>query len=351
MADFSVTLRGDPSEISQQRILDLDAYDPAHPVGVPLGFVWPNRAQVANPPSQSGAGLQPTLFFDGINDWVSFDGVDDHLIFSLAINAGVAEYDWALVYEPLNDNGAQEVILSAATGPLDLQHLDGALDQTGWDDGAAQQGVAAVASQQALYIVHDGPASATIARDGVVVGSGLTYTQRALGGAGDVVLGSDVGLTAPFAGLIARLLCWERHLPARQRHLVERSLVQRYGFSSPLEARAVPVNAAWTDPAFGGEPSRTNPTVGRPHRHWTGNTGWLQVCAVVGGVVGPDDSVLGGRLFQARVLEYPTHAEPGILVDAGWSAVVDVNCSMPGHYTIQLTREGGGSVIVHYDAE
>ena len=99
----------------------------------------------------------------------------------------------------------------------------------------------------------------------------------------------------------------------------------------------------WTD-------SRINSIVGNPQRHYVGTVGaQIEIRATVGGVDGPLDSTLGGRLFECWRAEGP--AVFPITYDSGRTSVQRfVPCAV-GHYTLGMGRDTGGSVIVHIDVE
>ncbi len=102
----------------------------------------------------------------------------------------------------------------------------------------------------------------------------------------------------------------------------------------------------WLDPTGpNGEPSRLNPHVGAPHRILVGTVGALVIVkAVVGGVDGPADGALGGRLFTAWFVQMPV--PPGALDGiAGFSSVQTFTPAFPGHYVVGFYRPAGG--IVH----
>lgn len=99
------------------------------------------------------------------------------------------------------------------------------------------------------------------------------------------------------------------------------------------------------------QPSRINPRKGLWLRRLVHPVGTLHAEAVVGGVQGPLDAALGGKLFLWDVIEYPTPWHPGMITTPGQTSVIDIECPLPGHYTFQAYRENGGSVIVHVDVQ
>jgi len=118
----------------------------------------------------------------------------------------------------------------------------------------------------------------------------------------------------------------------------------------------------WLDPARPadtlypgdlGAPSRLNPFPGVPHRMRIATVGELvELVAEVLGVIAPLDTSLSGRLFTAWVVERPPTCPPlSFSSPAGQSSVQMFTPPVEGHYTIGVAREGGGSVLVHIDAE
>lgn len=108
----------------------------------------------------------------------------------------------------------------------------------------------------------------------------------------------------------------------------------------------------WLDPASSVAPSRVNARPGHPLKRWVGAVG-IQIVlkAVVGGVVGPLDSALGGRLFTTWPVEAPPQALPfdGVIGTPDQSSVQTLIAYYAGHYTIGFRRPDGGLVHVHLD--
>lgn len=107
----------------------------------------------------------------------------------------------------------------------------------------------------------------------------------------------------------------------------------------------------WEDPPLGSTPSRINPEPEHPlnyRRALLATT--IEIRAVVGGVVGPLDSALGGRLFYGWMIECPTpDAVPPVSSPAGQSSVVSFYPIAAGHYAYMIRRQGGGGIILHVD--
>lgn len=103
------------------------------------------------------------------------------------------------------------------------------------------------------------------------------------------------------------------------------------------------------DPA---EPSRLNPTLGVPHKMRLATVGTqVEITATVGGVAGPLDTALGGRLFYAWAVEKAQGSPISFSSPAGKSSVQRFTPLTEGHYCIGIARQEGGSVLIHIDAE
>jgi hypothetical protein len=110
-----------------------------------------------------------------------------------------------------------------------------------------------------------------------------------------------------------------------------------------------PTIETWVDDDFDGQLRRTNPIPGAPHRRYrtTVGSGIVQARATVGGVDGPTDAALGGRLFMAWFAEHA--GAPTATGIVGGTSVQEFTPQLPGHYTFVMSREGGGRVILHLD--
>jgi hypothetical protein len=115
----------------------------------------------------------------------------------------------------------------------------------------------------------------------------------------------------------------------------------------------------WADPARPagtvdaedpGAPSRVNSKVGTQQRMRLGTVGTpIELTATLGGVAGPLDSALGGKLFLAWFAEQA--GTVGLVSPAGQSSVQSFTPPTPGHYTVGMFREDSGAVLVHLDVE
>ncbi len=106
----------------------------------------------------------------------------------------------------------------------------------------------------------------------------------------------------------------------------------------------------WSDPASGAKPSRIYPLDGIPHLHFVVSGPVQLLCKTDVGAEAALDSTLAGRLFEWSWLEYPG-LEPLINTAAPYSSKANFTAVYAGHYTLQVFRDGGGSVIIHFDKE
>ncbi|HZL96815.1 MAG TPA: hypothetical protein VFB99_24380 [Vicinamibacterales bacterium] len=104
------------------------------------------------------------------------------------------------------------------------------------------------------------------------------------------------------------------------------------------------------DPPAGLYPSRINPLPGAPHRYYRVITGSLvTIKATVGGVEGPLDAALGGRLFTSSFGEWPiwpTGGLPAISSPAGQTSVATFTPLVGGHLLFTMRRTDGGAVLI-----
>lgn len=106
---------------------------------------------------------------------------------------------------------------------------------------------------------------------------------------------------------------------------------------------------AWTDPPDAFRPSRLNPIIGHGHQRRVGTIGVsVSVLATVGGVSGPLDSALGGRLFLGMFAESPG-SPPAMNPVPGQSSLQRFRPAEGGHYTFVMRRDGGGAIFFHLD--
>jgi hypothetical protein len=115
----------------------------------------------------------------------------------------------------------------------------------------------------------------------------------------------------------------------------------------------------WIDPPSVAPPApaRLGADPGHPHTYrrvsvpGPGAT-TVQVKARVGGVLGPADGALGGRLFTHAWAE-TSGVPPIITTAAGVSSVMTIYLlpAHAGHHTLRVGRLNGGGVIYHFDVE
>lgn len=133
------------------------------------------------------------------------------------------------------------------------------------------------------------------------------------------------------------------------------------GVDYATQVRAPMNKPIWTDVTGDlaqSEINRLNPQTGVPFRYVRVELPVapalhrVQVAAAVNGVVLPD-SELGGDLFTYTWVELPGPpvVTPITAQDAGWSALADFQLNEEGHYTLGITRQDGGAVIVHFDVQ
>lgn len=85
-------------------------------------------------------------------------------------------------------------------------------------------------------------------------------------------------------------------------------------------------------------------------------TGAKQLRVTLGGVDGPMDAALAGKLFLWSWVDKPSLAYPiPTLPIAGQSSVLDfasgIFVGRPGHYALLCWREGSGGVVVPWEVE
>lgn len=129
-------------------------------------------------------------------------------------------------------------------------------------------------------------------------------------------------------------------------------------FSARITAGSTLV--VWTDPTVaqststgvGGYPSRLNPIAAYPHKCRRVELGaTVTAKATVGGVEGPVDAALGGRLFTAYWAEVPLWPGPAISLAGGQSSVATFTPPGIGHYLFVFRRDGGGALALPFKVE
>lgn len=110
----------------------------------------------------------------------------------------------------------------------------------------------------------------------------------------------------------------------------------------------------WSDPATATAPSRLNPNPARLHTYLrVAPSTSISVRATVGGVEGPLDGALGGKLFTAWWAHWSGPFPPAIVQPAGQTSVANVTFGAThlGHFILFLGRDGGGAVGIPFDVE
>lgn len=111
---------------------------------------------------------------------------------------------------------------------------------------------------------------------------------------------------------------------------------------------------AWNDPAVVDAPSRLNPNPAYPHRYVrVPPPASVVMKAVVGGVQGPADGALGGRLFQVSWVQWSGPYPPSLLQTVGSSSIATVALDAVhlGFFAVLFWREAGGGIVVPFNAE
>jgi hypothetical protein len=115
----------------------------------------------------------------------------------------------------------------------------------------------------------------------------------------------------------------------------------------------------WIDPAFGSTPTRINPLASQPHRYWRAldTNVTIEVRAVIGGVAGPADATLGGRLFLWHFAEGGTKMgfPVPIINPPGFTSIAQLILTpfggSPGQQVLVASRSLGGNVGLPFIVE
>ena len=108
----------------------------------------------------------------------------------------------------------------------------------------------------------------------------------------------------------------------------------------------------WTDDPIGGAPSRINPVPGRSPKYAKATAGvQVEIQAKVGGVEGPADGALGGRLFTGWFAEHPSPHPIAPTLVGGSTSIQRFTPTVVGHYLWCMQRPGGGTIALHLDVE
>lgn len=113
-------------------------------------------------------------------------------------------------------------------------------------------------------------------------------------------------------------------------------------------------NEIWVDPETASAPSRLNVFPHRQARYVrVQQSDIIVVKATVGGVEGPLDTALGGRLFSSWWAEWSGDAPPALTHTPSSSSILTVSFGADhlGHFLLMLVREDGGKVGIHLNVE
>jgi hypothetical protein len=154
-----------------------------------------------------------------------------------------------------------------------------------------------------------------------------------------------------FDGCIRSMRVWDRNFSPLEIDFIHRSLASD-GADYSANDRAALELRIWTDEA--GDWQRITRQSAASQRFSIATIDGkarLQVAAEVGSRVLPD-SELGGDEFEMAFVEHAGSA-PAVIKETGWSSIADlvIDSDYPGHYALMVSRENGGSVIIHFDVE
>lgn len=116
----------------------------------------------------------------------------------------------------------------------------------------------------------------------------------------------------------------------------------------------------WTDPSFGSTPSRINPLAAYQHRYFRAldTNPTIEIRAIVNGITGPADALLGGRLFLWSWVEGAIGFGGGpvpIVNPPGFSSIAQLIGTpfllSPRQRLILASRSLGGSVALPFVVE
>ena len=308
---------------------------------------------------QKDQALQPTLATTGGGEnRVQFDRARSTFMDTDAIteelSAIVRPLACAYQFEAGGDASNNQTILDATDSVLVVQRRDGSGDAV-IDAGGSLTTVGGDHADGTFLFTGLAAGTSVWQLDGGAYGTGLS-TAIQYDDSEVLLVGRDpVGNYLD--GILDSVHLWACELSPKTLDLIWQSLSQDdVDFSS--DPRAVMNNVVWTDvtgDATTDEYDRLRPQTGFPHRYIlvdlpTGPVAQVvQVAAAVNGIPVPD-SELGGDLFAYKFAEFPG-ASPVLTQDAGWSSIADFTLNAVGHYTLIVTRDSGGSVVLHFDVQ
>lgn len=222
----------DPKSITGL-VLDLWASDGVTLAGSKVSAVADRSASGFNA-SQGTDANRPTFNATGINSRPTFDfGASTNLDGSMNLTAG----DWTVfvVYSPDGAAGTNQSLYDWQGGRLILMHMTSTSGQTGYFDGATFKnvGAAATGAQVLTYRLNaTGGNSASVRRNGTALATGLSYTQKALGGLGGAQkIGADYLGSSQFLGKLGRLVIYSGNKTDAECATVERGLGKYYSIT------------------------------------------------------------------------------------------------------------------------
>lgn len=197
---------------------------------------WANRSANAfgSAATQSTDSIRPVYASSGIGGRPSLAfATGPNLLMSMTHAA--SNYTIFITHSPVSATGAAQFLMDWETGRVILSHLSASVanhidyyDGTGFRDG----GAAATGAQVICYRLNStGGNSASIRRNGTVVASGLAYTQRALGGAGQRIGQQYTGGGGAYNGSIARITIYAENLSDANVQAYERGVGAYYGIT------------------------------------------------------------------------------------------------------------------------
>lgn len=310
------------------------------------GDVYEIREPRIATPNQADAVNQPVVRTVGGFKVMEFTRSRSHELDLPLAGGGFPPTWWTVAVDVAKgaDNANSQAIIEMAD--LELWRRDGGGDYAFKHGGALISGAGDQPDGMWVLESRPGTTDAAYFLDGAsqLVGGAVAATHR---------LADHIGSTGGanyFDGQIRGLQVWDRPASPLEVDFAFQSL-DADGTDHSVQDRAVMELRQWRDDT--GDHPRINPQSAAPHRFvvakYPGTPRRVQIAAAVDGKVRPD-SELGGELFDLSVVEVPG-AVPLVSQDAGWSAVFDVTIEVEGHHAFLLSRENGGGVIVHLDAE
>jgi len=95
---------------------------------------------------------------------------------------------------------------------------------------------------------------------------------------------------------------------------------------------------------------RANPCASKPQRIFAGSVGTqITVTATRNGAVGPSDASIYPLEPWVPLLTEWSGATPDVTSPAGYSSIQSFTPAAPGHYTLVMSRAGGGAVGIMFE--